>query len=180
MNKYSEFARELEQRVSASEAAALYGIELNRRGFAKCPFHAEKTASFYAKGSFFSCYGCGWHGNAIDFVRDYYGMTFIEELNKVNNDFRVGLPLERKATIAEQRALNKAIAVKNLEYAIREARDRAKWDLLATWIDLDKDKVRLAPASPDEPYNDKYVNAVKKIDYIGYLLDNYTPPKVVT
>jgi hypothetical protein len=43
-----------------------------------CPFHTEKTASFTAvpaKG-FAHCFGCGWHGDQIDFVMDFHGVDF--------------------------------------------------------------------------------------------------------
>ena len=48
-------------------------VKLTRRGrehWGCCPFHNEKTPSFHvieAKG-YFHCFGCGAHGNAIDFV----------------------------------------------------------------------------------------------------------------
>lgn len=47
---------------------------------ARCPFHNEKTPSFRvvpAKG-FYHCFGCGAHGDVLDFVRDYTGCTFQE------------------------------------------------------------------------------------------------------
>lgn len=45
-----------------------------------CPFHGEKTPSFTAypdkrKGWKFHCFGCGIHGDVIDFVRERYGYS---------------------------------------------------------------------------------------------------------
>ncbi len=42
-----------------------------------CPFHDENTASFfiYPNNSFY-CFGCGVHGNAIDFVMKKFGYSF--------------------------------------------------------------------------------------------------------
>lgn len=173
MNKYSEYAIEAERRVSAVEAADFYGLGLSNRNFVKCPFHNEKTASFYAKGSFFYCYGCGWHGNVVDFVKDYFGLSFIAALNRVNNDFRLGLPLGRKPTFAEQRRINKAIEALNLSRAVNAARRKAEQALWDEWAGLDVDRIRFKPVGPAEPINEKYANAVKRIDYIGYLIDQY-------
>ena len=50
-----------------------------------CPFHAEKSPSFYvtSDGSgrghdTYRCYGCGAHGDVIDFVKDYKSIAFHE------------------------------------------------------------------------------------------------------
>lgn len=45
-----------------------------------CPFHQEKTPSFYVndKKFFYHCFGCGAHGDAIDFVMRYDGVGFAE------------------------------------------------------------------------------------------------------
>lgn len=58
---------------------AEYGVEVDRRGYAKCPFHGEKTASFkvYGDGTF-HCFGCGAHGDVIDLIRKMEGRSFSE------------------------------------------------------------------------------------------------------
>ncbi|GLS82456.1 DNA primase [Paraferrimonas haliotis] len=50
-----------------------------------CPFHGEKTPSFTVSQDkqFYHCFGCGAHGNAIDFLMEYDRLDFpdaIEEL----------------------------------------------------------------------------------------------------
>lgn len=44
-----------------------------------CPFHEENTASFfiYSDNSYY-CFGCGVHGNAIDFMTKKLGYSFQE------------------------------------------------------------------------------------------------------
>jgi len=52
---------------------------------ANCPFHHEKTPSFYitpARQSF-HCFGCGKGGDAISFVRDYENLPFMEAVRKL-------------------------------------------------------------------------------------------------
>lgn len=45
-----------------------------------CPFHSEKTPSFTVSQSkqFYHCFGCGAHGNAISFLIEYSGLSFVE------------------------------------------------------------------------------------------------------
>ncbi|MCP3732043.1 CHC2 zinc finger domain-containing protein [Sphingomonas sp. MG17] len=71
-----------------------------------CPFHVEKSASFYvndAKG-FAHCFGCGWHGDIVRFVMDRQGCDFREAYNRLaNDDLPTWAPAERAKAIAEQR-----------------------------------------------------------------------------
>ena len=46
-----------------------YGIEINRRGYCLCPFHAEKTPSMHIMEKGYYCFGCGEGGDHIKFVR---------------------------------------------------------------------------------------------------------------
>lgn len=50
-----------------------------------CPFHKEKTPSFTISGikQMYHCFGCGVHGDAISFVREYEGLGFIEAIEKL-------------------------------------------------------------------------------------------------
>ncbi|MBR2124726.1 MAG: DNA primase [Acetobacter sp.] len=43
-----------------------------------CPFHGEKTPSFYVYEDHFHCFGCGVHGDVITFVMQSEGQTFRE------------------------------------------------------------------------------------------------------
>ena len=52
---------------------------------ANCPFHDEKTPSFYVvpdKG-FYKCFGCGKAGSVFDFLMERQGMDFVEAVKYV-------------------------------------------------------------------------------------------------
>lgn len=54
-------------------------IELKRDGKllkALCPFHAERTPSFYVYGDHFHCFGCGAHGDVFAWLMQAHRMTF--------------------------------------------------------------------------------------------------------
>ena len=61
-----------------------------------CPFHPEKTASFYVdtdKG-FYKCFSCGRAGDAITFVRDIEHLTFIAAVEMLGRQFNVAIEYE--------------------------------------------------------------------------------------
>ncbi|TVP92910.1 MAG: DNA primase [Thioalkalivibrio sp.] len=50
-----------------------------------CPFHAEKTPSFYVspQKQFYHCFGCGAHGTAITFLMEYENLSFPETIDQL-------------------------------------------------------------------------------------------------
>lgn len=84
-------AADIKNAISLEEALSSYGIELDRSGFALCPFHREKTPSFKVKNDRFYCFGCNTSGDVIDFVQKYFGLSFTQALIKLDNDFSLGL-----------------------------------------------------------------------------------------
>jgi hypothetical protein len=49
-----------------------------------CPFHKEKTGSFTLyDDNTVHCFGCGWHGDTIDFVMEKDGRTFAEAVRRL-------------------------------------------------------------------------------------------------
>ena len=48
-----------------------------------CPFHGEKTPSFYVYDDHFHCFGCGAHGDAVTFVMQSEGAQFMEAVERL-------------------------------------------------------------------------------------------------
>lgn len=69
--------------VSLVGAAVALSKAHNPRG--KCPFHGSESDSLavYPDKGRLRCWGCGWSGDAIKFVQDYFGVTFIEALKQL-------------------------------------------------------------------------------------------------
>ncbi len=61
-----------------------------------CPFHNEKTPSFTVAPDkqFFHCFGCGEHGNAIDFLMRYDGLEFPDAVEELAAMLGVEVPRE--------------------------------------------------------------------------------------
>jgi DNA primase len=78
-------------------------VQLKRAGReykACCPFHDEKTPSFWVSPAkqFYHCFGCGAHGTALGFVMDYDHLGFIEAVEELAA--RAGLEVPREAGAA--------------------------------------------------------------------------------
>jgi DNA primase len=64
--------------------------------FACCPFHTEKSASFSVSQNkqFYYCFGCGAHGNAIDFLMQYDRLSFPEAIEELAKQASMEIPRE--------------------------------------------------------------------------------------
>ncbi len=72
--------------------------------FACCPFHNEKSPSFSVSQSkqFYYCFGCGAHGNAIDFLMQYDRLEFPEAIEALAKQVGIEIPHQsRPATKTE-------------------------------------------------------------------------------
>ena len=91
--------RDLKTRVNLLEVVSrvMTVRKVGARFRGLCPFHQEKTPSFYVNpdNGFYKCFGCGKAGDAITFVRETEGLTFIEAVETLAKRF--GVPLEYEA-----------------------------------------------------------------------------------
>lgn len=62
-----------------------------------CPFHSEKSPSFTVSRDkqFYHCFGCGAHGNAIDFVMEYDRLDFIDAIEDLAGQLGLEVPREQ-------------------------------------------------------------------------------------
>ena len=80
-------------------------VTLKRRGasfVACCPFHNEKTPSFYVTPSkgIFKCFGCGKAGSAVGFLMDYEHLSYVDALHYLARKYHVEIQEEEES--AEQ------------------------------------------------------------------------------
>src|SRR5215472_13980708 len=117
------FLDELRSRISLSGIVARR-VKLVRRGrefVGLCPFHHEKTPSFYVVDdkSFFHCFGCGAHGDAIGFVMRADNLDFIEAIEKLAGE--VGLAIPCATPQEREHALRRSLAADFPEPLLTEA-----------------------------------------------------------
>ena len=83
--------QKIKQHVTARQAAEHYGMKVSSRGMACCPFHDDRHPSLKVDEIYY-CFGCGAHGDAVDYTARLFGLTQYEAACKVVGDF--GLPVE--------------------------------------------------------------------------------------
>lgn len=110
--------------VSAREVAELNGLHPNRSGFVCCPFHHEKTASLklFPNGTW-HCFGCGKGGSSIDLEMRLHGVEPLEAVRRLNEAFRLGLPLDRPPDKAEWAAAQRRREISDTYRLFEEWRD---------------------------------------------------------
>jgi len=104
----------IEQVLGATDIVELVGsyLPLKRAGSqfrANCPFHHEKTPSFYVNPArqSFHCFGCGKGGDAISFVRDHENLPFLEAVRKLASRAGVQIREEEQDPEADQKRKSK-------------------------------------------------------------------------
>lgn len=96
--------------VSVRDACEAYGIEVNRAGFACCPFHGEKTPSMkvYDGSRGFYCFGCHVGGDVIAFVQKLFGLSVVDAEKRLSEDFSLGLEFRSSDQEARKKASREA------------------------------------------------------------------------
>ncbi len=106
------FIQELIARADVVDIVGRY-VQLKKGGanfMGLCPFHGEKSPSFSVSPTkqFYHCFGCGKNGNAISFLMDHGGMSFVEAVKDLAQQYGMQVPEEEgspqdRARAAEQR-----------------------------------------------------------------------------
>src|SRR5690348_11823268 len=102
----------LEELRARTPLAPLIGrrVKLERSGKqwkGCCPFHGEKTPSFYVYDDGYHCFGCGAHGDAISFVMQSQGLGFMEAVSELASEAGLEVPKPSPgAAEAERRRLD--------------------------------------------------------------------------
>lgn len=93
-----DLAELIGSRITLKKAGASYK--------ACCPFHDEKTPSFNVRPDkgFYHCFGCGAHGDAISFVREFEGLGFTDAVEELARQAGLEVPYDQAARQEMQQA----------------------------------------------------------------------------
>lgn len=155
----------VKQSVTVREAAELYGIAVGRGGMACCPFHDDRHPSMKVDTRF-HCFGCGADGDVIDFTARLYDLSPKGAAEKLAQDF--GLSYDSKAPIRRSYVRQKT------EAQVRKEKREHGWRVLTDYYHLlRKWEADYSPKTADEDPHPRFLEAVQKKDYMGYLLDTF-------
>ena len=108
----------------ATDIADVVGdyVHLKRKGkdlTACCPFHDEKTPSFYVvpTKNIFYCFGCGKGGNAITFLMEHESMTYTEALKHLAGKYNIEVQEEIRTDEAQQQQADRESIYAVLNFA---------------------------------------------------------------
>lgn len=92
-------------------------IKLQRSGSsykAPCPFHSEKTPSFFVSDQLqrYRCFGCGETGDVLDFLQKYEAMSFAEALKYLAD--QAGIQLKEFQRTSDDDLRERLLAILNL------------------------------------------------------------------
>ena len=180
----SDWAAAINERLLTREVFRYYGITLNIKGYCKCPFHSggnEKTPSMfvYPKDRGYHCFACGETGDSIDFVKKYFNISFKDACRKMNQDFRLGLPLDGEINVEERRRINREAYLRRKAREREEAEQKrvldAYYDALDCYTYFDRviaEREADGCRTPSRVFSDdEYMEALKNIDGARYRLD---------
>jgi DNA primase len=162
INIFSQVKNDLDIR----QMLEYYGVSINGKGFASCPFHREHTPSFKVYDNSFYCFGCGESGTVIDFVMKYFRLTNIEAVKKLNEDFKLNLQINGNVGAAYCRSTQES---KNLVQSFVEWEKQAfitvssYFRVLRFW----GEQIFVNQVE----YFDKYLGEVENIVFVETMLD---------
>ena len=135
------FIQELLSRVDVVDIVGKY-VQLKKGGanfMGLCPFHGEKSPSFSVSPTkqFFHCFGCGKNGNAIGFLMEHAGMTFIEAVKDLAQQTGMVVPEEQQSPEDRARA------------AAAKAKQDSLSDVLEKAGEAYRDQLKITPRAID-------------------------------
>ncbi|OHC73650.1 MAG: DNA primase, partial [Rhodoferax sp. RIFCSPLOWO2_12_FULL_60_11] len=121
------FIQELLARADVVEIVGRY-VQLKKGGanfMGLCPFHGEKSPSFSVSPSkqFYHCFGCGKNGDAISFLMEHAGMTFVEAVQDLAQQYGLQVPEDDASPQDRARALEQRQKQTTLTDVLERASD---------------------------------------------------------
>ncbi len=152
--------------ITVRQVGEMYGMEPDRRSMVCCPFHSDNTPSMKLNDTYYYCFGCGATGDVIDLTAKLFSLNPRQAAEKLVHDFgldpdkppanAIALLLPKRGLTDEQRA--------DVAYCLRVLTDYL--DLLHDW------RERYKPTSPEEPQDERFVEALHMTDLIEHLTDH--------
>lgn len=161
-----DYAAEIRERVSMTDIVTHYvGTPIQNR--IACPFHHGKDRNMAVYASGYKCYVCGESGDQVRFVQKLFGLDFMGAAERLNEDFRLGLPLRGSGAIdpALLREAAERAAKRRREELERREREEDAALFRDIWALCDR---ALREADPNSR---AYELAAKNIDWVSHLID---------
>lgn len=115
---------EIKSQVSTRQMVEMYGLKVNRKGMACCPFHKDKHPSMKIDASHYHCFGCGAHGDAVGYVAQLYGMSQYDAACKIVEDMHLSIETNYQITESDKQAYKRQQEQRNYADAVKKKYNR--------------------------------------------------------
>lgn len=147
--------------VSPADAAERYGLTVSRNGMACCPFHDDHHPSLRLYDDHFYCFACAAHGDVIDLTAKLLGVSAPEAIRCLEEDFGIDKHDSPQSVRPARPHLSQFREDELFCLSTLTEYER----LLRRW------KTEYALKTPDDPIDDRFVEACQMLDRIEYLAD---------
>ena len=167
------FADEIKSRLKMPEVLRYYGFDI-KRGRIPCPIHHGDDRNCGVKDEYIHCFVCGATVDVIGFEMQYFNLDFMGAISKLNDDFRLGLPVGQKIDRRKQLEMNRQAFMRNRETNAKKAEqerlEKDYWKAFEEWKRLADNRRNYAPKTPEEPLHPLFVEAMRNIATAEYKL----------
>jgi hypothetical protein len=176
MNNYTFFAETIKERISMQDAIAMYApASTPRHNRIPCPIHNGEKYNLSFTDRVYHCFVCGCGGDVIQFVQHIFSLTFPAALRKINEDFALNIPMDRRMTLREQRDAEWHLREIN-ERQEREKAERIAYEQLydSLWDEytrLERNRVQYAPQTMDEEWHPLFCEALRRLADVQFQID---------
>lgn len=159
----------VKENITLRQAAENYGFDINRNDMICCPFHNDDSPSLKLYDDHFYCFGCGEHGDVIDFVSKLFSLSPKEAAERLAHDF--GISYDNYVPIDTSKHRKDSI-LRKIRASQEKEKENHVYNVLSSYFRLLQDWKRdYAPSSPDDKVDPRFVEALTKSAYIEHLLD---------
>ena len=151
--------------ITVRQVGEMYGMEPDRHGMVCCPFHSDSDPSMKLNDNYYYCFGCGANGDAIDLTAKLFDLNPRQAAEKLITDFGLDPdkpPANAIALLPPKRGLTDEQWA-DIAYCLRVLTDYL--DLLHDWQE------RYKPATPEEPHDPRFEEALHTTETIEHLTD---------
>ena len=151
----------LKARVTVPQAAAHYGVKVDRSGMCCCPFHPDKTPSMKINETYYYCFGCHSTGDVIGFTAKLFNLSPLDAARKLAADFGIDPNTPVPAAVTPPR--------------VRQEESMWKGHCAAVLIEYERllksRQQRFAPVHLSDEWDDRFVSASHSLPQVSYLID---------
>ena len=163
-----DYADIIRQTVTMPQVLHTYGFSVGRFRRMPCPLHDGVKNNFAYKDRTYHCFVCGKSGGVIDFVMDFFHLSFQDAIRKMNTDFALGLEIDGNIPDEKQKELKRQAYLRWKERERRQNELKLLYTAYSAaydkYVALDIIKMWDAPKGPYDEITPQYAYACQHID----------------